>query len=197
MRKFNKMVASVDFSKDLLQVFVAIEHIAKEYGKNISILSDGYGVIKDLDDIADIIKKMDLLYVRIKDKLMKKIGEKYQHDPHSHLNPLVSVQEAIGNTHEGRGFLQKIYYALVRLVLEKDVFDEKLMAQIVASRDKTASIDWQNEYKASLHKSAEAKLVEYQKHPFYNDMVKTLERAMAIYIRNVEAYIKKFTDVSW
>lgn len=40
------MIESVDFSKDLLQVFVAIENIAKEYGKNISLLSDGYNMIK-------------------------------------------------------------------------------------------------------------------------------------------------------
>lgn len=71
------------------------------------------------------------------------------------------------------------------------------MIDIVASHDKTVSIDWQNKYKVSLYKSAEAKLFEYQKHPFYSEMVETLKKAFVIYIKKVEEYTKKFTDSRW
>lgn len=135
--------------------------------------------------------------MRIKEGLIEKLLCEYQSNPRFDLNPAVSVSKAIKDTCDNRGPLQRIYHALVRLVLEKDAFNEKLMVDIVASHNKTVSIDWQNEYKVSLHKSAEAKLFEYQKHPFYNEMVETLKKAFEIYIEKVEEYTKKFTDSRW
>lgn len=164
--------------------------------QHIRTLSDGYSTIKGLSDMEDIIRKLELLYARIRDGLIENIKYDYQSNHKSDLNPEASVEEAINQTHANRKIFQAIYYVFIRIISdEKDVFDDTLMKGILSSPKKIASIDWKK-YEVSLHSSVKEKLSEYHKHPFYNEMEETLKRAIIIYIKKVEKYIRDFSDPS-
>jgi|GEM_PF-6384006 len=147
--------------------------------------------------MEDIIRKLELLYARIRDGLIENIKYNYQSNHQSDLNPTLSVEEAINQTHADRKIFQAIYYALIRILSdEKDIFDDTLMKGILSSPKKIASIDWKK-YEVSLHSSVKERLSEYHKHPFYTEMEETLKRAIVIYIKKVEKYIGEFSDPSF
>lgn len=134
-----KEIDAIDSSRDLLQVFVAIERITGKYSKNIRVLATAYDNIKGLNDTEDMIRKLNLLYARIRDGLMENIRYNYQSNPSFALNPEVSVKEAIRQTHADMGIFKTLHYALLKL-LDRKVFDEEMMIQMLAYRKKTPSV---------------------------------------------------------
>lgn len=174
-----------------------METVTKQYRDNIGNLSERYDVVKGFSDMIDVIRKLELIYIRIQDRLTRDVGTNYRKNQNFDLNPIVSVEEAICQTHKNMGIFQTIHYLFMKILHKQDVFDDVLMKEVLASPQKMVSIDWKAYKVLSFHKPLKKSLSEYEKHPLYGKMTKTLEDAIIIYVKKVEDHVKTFSDSSW
>jgi hypothetical protein len=84
--------------------------------------------------------------------------------------------------------LIKNFVYLILKCLNKQVFDEKMVASILDSCDKHTEINRKN-HKEIVERLIRAKAIKFNNNYFYKELIKILETAIIKYIKNVDEYI--------
>ncbi|MCK9272741.1 hypothetical protein M0P65_04320 [Candidatus Gracilibacteria bacterium] len=187
--KIDNLISKINYKKGIFEIFNSLKSITDEYQTSVFILSGKYFIVRDIKKIKEIIQNIKLFNKYIQKELIEDIKVQYKKTG-SPLIPSSAAKEAIEGAHINMGLIKNFVYLILKC-LNKQVFDEKMVASILDSCDKHTEINRKN-HKEIVERLIRAKAIEFNNNYFYKELIKILETAIIKYIKNVDEYIGQF-----
>lgn len=187
LKRVNKMILEVSYSKWLFELFSNFEKVAEEYIRNFPDLDYKYFVVRNLKKIKVIVKNLKILLQVIKKEVIEEVTSSYKKNSNFFLKPNATAKEVVEDAHTTMWLIKMVYYLLLKY-LNKEVFDEQKVAEILHSCDEVVLSHWKN-HKELIWKLMQLKWNEFKDNFFYEEFLKILEKATLLYIQKIDTFI--------
>ena len=193
LKKINKEIEQIDFSGNLLNIFVDIHKIIKNYEWNIRTLTVKYTQIKNIKNIKNTLENLKTLFFKLKVELISKIKNEYQDvkKTESFLKPETSVRHVLNELNPAKMGLFKMFYYVLLKFFDKKVFDEQMITEALKKYDKIPLLEEQSSRK-TIRDSMEELLFENRGDFFHKENVDILEQSAILYMKRIKEYIWGF-----